>query len=167
MTVEQEQNVAVAEVAAVEPKSPVKEAAASLKRTADAVEEPAAAVVVEEKKAKHEEEVAVAPEEVVVEEADVTAADKGKSKMVEEPVAAEESAEENDEESGEEGEGAETVEDDLAEIDPANILPDTGRRRTRGVKVDYTKVEAAADLVDEDDEEDEGEFVAEEGSSEQ
>ncbi|KAI5799990.1 histone chaperone domain CHZ-domain-containing protein [Geopyxis carbonaria] len=75
--------------------------------------------------------------------------DKGKGKAVEET----DNDDSSDEEMGEENaEVVEEDEDELAEIDPSNII-ESGRR-TRGVSVDYAKAAAEEDMMDEDDDED-------------
>ncbi|KAA1471730.1 hypothetical protein DENSPDRAFT_929786 [Dentipellis sp. KUC8613] len=92
-------------------------------------------------------------------------ADKGKGKVVAEPVVADESMDEDDEDDEEEEEEDEDEdmeeEEDLQEIDPSVIL--APGRRTRGVKVDYTSKEALAKAglnADDADDDAEESFVA-------
>ncbi|KAI8994003.1 hypothetical protein BD414DRAFT_481091 [Trametes punicea] len=88
---------------------------------------------------------------------------KGKEKFAQDDVMDEEEEDEEDEEEEEEDEDMEE-EDDLSELDPSAII-NTGGRRTRGVRVDYSSPEALAkaglkpEEAAEDDENEES-FVA-------
>ncbi|KAK0476802.1 histone H2A.Z-specific chaperone CHZ1 [Armillaria novae-zelandiae] len=89
------------------------------------------------------------------------AVDKGKGKAPAKEDDAMEQDEEDDEDDEDEDDAEEEEEedeedDDMAEIDPAAILPTS--RRTRGARVDYTSAEALSKAgltgKDEDDDED-------------
>ncbi|KAI0745876.1 hypothetical protein C8Q76DRAFT_790198 [Earliella scabrosa] len=69
--------------------------------------------------------------------------DKGKGKQVQDDVMDEDEEEEEEEEEEEDEDEEMAEEDDLEEID-ANAIINTGGRRTRGVRVDYTSPEALA-----------------------
>ncbi|KAK0195019.1 histone H2A.Z-specific chaperone CHZ1 [Armillaria mellea] len=88
------------------------------------------------------------------------AVDKGKGKAPAKADDAMEQDEEDDEDDeddddAEEEEDEDEEDDDMAEIDPAAILPTS--RRTRGARVDYTSVEALskAGLTEKDEDDDE------------
>ncbi|KAI0775822.1 hypothetical protein BD413DRAFT_611293 [Trametes elegans] len=88
---------------------------------------------------------------------------KGKGKLVQEDVMDDDEDDDEEEEDEEEDEEMEE-EDDLSELDPSAII-NTGGRRTRGVRVDYSSAEALAKagLKAEDageDDENEESFVA-------
>ncbi|TBU33929.1 hypothetical protein BD309DRAFT_1008335 [Dichomitus squalens] len=87
-------------------------------------------------------------------------ASKGKGKAVQEDVIDDDDEDDEDDEEEEEDEDEEMAEEeDFEEIDPSVII-NTGGRRTRGVRVDYTSPEALAkaglkpeDAVEEDEHE--------------
>ncbi|KAI0633234.1 hypothetical protein C8Q77DRAFT_1157459 [Trametes polyzona] len=91
-------------------------------------------------------------------------ANKGKGKLVQEEVMDEDEDDDEEEEEEEEEDDDMEEEDDLSELDPSAII-NTGGRRTRGVRVDYSSAEALAKagLKPEDaaeDDENEESFIA-------
>ncbi|KAI0779474.1 hypothetical protein C8Q74DRAFT_1367363 [Fomes fomentarius] len=73
----------------------------------------------------------------------VPLADKGKGKQVQDDVMDEDDEDDEEEEEEEDEDEEMAEEDDFEEIDTTAII-NTGGRRTRGVRVDYTSAEALA-----------------------